>query len=82
MSPDTKSALVRAIRTVLQVAIGAAVTWAVTRIPALSDWSDELTVALWAVATVAVAFVWRRFIDPTGVPSLVDPDTRAASGSA
>lgn len=77
MSPDAKSALVRACRTAVQVIVAWLITALVARMPWLSDVQDSLTLVLWIVLAAAFAAVWRRWIDPTSVPSLIDPDTAA-----
>lgn len=72
---DTKAALLRAARTAIQMAISAATVWLLALVPQLAAWGlDEAQVqaALWAVVTAVFAFVWRRWIDPSSVPSLVE----------
>lgn len=78
MSPDTRSALVRAIRTAVQVFAAWLITALVMRIPALADVQDSLVLVLWILLSALFAWVWRRWIDPSDVPSLIDPDTVAA----
>lgn len=78
MSPDEKSALVRACRTAIQVVAAWAVAMLVVRVPSLDTHRGELTLVLTVVLAAALSWLWRRFVDPTSVPSLVDPDTAEA----
>lgn len=78
MSPDAKSALVRAARTAVQVAVAWFVTALVAKIPALDGMQESLALVLWVGFSALFAWAWRRFVDPSSVPSLIDPDTVAA----
>lgn len=75
---DTKAALLRATRTLLQMAISAAAVWLLAKVPALQTAGLDSTAVesgLWAIVTAAVSFAWRRWLDPSSVPSLVEATT-------
>lgn len=78
MSPDTRSALARAARTAIQVVAAWVITAVIVRVPSLNAHRGELTLVCTVILAAAFSWLWRRFIDPTSVPSLVDPDTTAA----
>lgn len=78
MSPDTRSAIARAVRTAIQVVAAWAATMLVVRVPSLDPHRGALTVVCTVVLAAAFSWLWRRFIDPSSVPSLIDPDTVAA----
>lgn len=72
---DSKAAVLRAARTAIQMGVSAAAVWLLAKVPQLATWGlDETQVqaALWAVVTAAFSFVWRRWLDPSNVPSLVE----------
>lgn len=73
---DTRAAVLRAVRTLLQMAISAATVWLLAKVPALQTAGLDSTAVesgLWAIVTAAVSFAWRRWLDPSNVPSLVEP---------
>lgn len=71
-----KSAAIRATRTILQVLITSLVAFLTHKIPAVRNLNTELETVLWFVVLWFVTYMWRRWVDPTSVPSLVDPDTK------
>lgn len=79
MLPISRSAILRALRTLLQIALG----WlTVDRLQAWVldlDLSADVETLLVGVATAVLAFLHRRFLDPSRVPSLVD-DPLSSSG--
>lgn len=79
MSADTRSALTRAARTAIQVVAAWVVTAFVVRVPSLEPHRQSLMLVCTVGLATLFAWVWRRWIDRTSVPSLVDPDTREAS---
>lgn len=80
MSPDTRSAIARAARTAIQVVAAWAVTMLVVRVPSLDTYRGELTLLCTVVLAAVFSWLWRRFLDPSSVPSLLDPDTAAVLG--
>lgn len=78
MSADTRSALTRAVRTAIQVAAAWVVAALVVRVPSLEPHRPALLLVCTVVLSALFAWVWRRWIDPTSVPSLIDPDTAEA----
>lgn len=78
MSPDTRSALARAARTAIQVIAAWVVTAFVVRVPSLEPYRPSLMLVCTVVLAAVFSWAWRRWVDPSSVPSLVDPDTTAA----
>lgn len=75
MSPQVKSAVTRALRTYLQVVVPALLTLLTDAGPVqdIEAWK----VALWSGVPALVAFLWRLYLDPSSVPSLVDKNVDA-----
>lgn len=78
MSPDTRSALTRAARTAIQVAAAWVVAALVVRVPSLEPHRSALLLLITVVLSAVFAWVWRRWVDPSSVPSLVDADQAEA----
>lgn len=76
MSPTMKAAVTRAVRTFVAAFL------AVYGVPQILDWASGTTPldtsALRAAAVAGIAavisYLWRQFLDPSGIPSLVDAD--------
>lgn len=75
-------AAMRAVRTIIQVVVAAGLTWLLSRVPAVAGMiEDRAAFEAAAVAAISglVAWAWRRWLDPSSIPSLASD---AAKGPA
>lgn len=76
---DLKAAAFRAVRTFIQAFVA---VYPVAKVLDAATGSTPVDLGLTRAAAVAgivavVSFVWRAYVDPSGVPSLRDPDQAA-----